>query len=243
MKKLLIIAMACYGLSARAQMHESRDFLYLYSDSIIYANNIKFRPDFSGTPRVRVDSRNVPIGQVKFLNSRDGFFANTRKVGGIPTEEFAERVIEGRINVFQERSLSYAPFIYNPNHAYETHYVPAPTASINSNMYYNKGYADLKRLNYSNLKRDLADDPQSTDMLRAYRRSVNTTTSLYIAGAASMLAGVAILASDGKNAYSDSNFIIGFSLSAIGAGLITGGYFKSFSSKQKLEAAIDTYNR
>lgn len=243
MKKLLIIAMACYGLSARAQMRESRDFLYLYSDSIIYAKDIKFRPDFSGNLRVKVDSRNVPLGQVKFLNSKDGFFANTRKMGIMRTEEFAERIIEGRINVFQERSISYAPFIYNPHYAYETHYVPAPAASINSNMYYNKGYADLKRLNYNNLKRDMADNPQSMDMLYAYRRSRNATTLFYITGAASLLAGVFVSTSEGKNAYSSANFTKGLGLGALGLGLITGGYLKTFSAKQKLENAVDIYNR
>jgi len=238
MKKLLIIAMACYGLSARAQMRESRNFLYLYSDSIIYAKDIKLRPDFSGNLRVRVDSRNVPIGQVKFLNNKDGFFANTRKMGIMRTEEFAERIIEGRINVFQERSLSYAPYVYDAHNGPETYYTPAP--SINTNMYYNKGYADLKKLNYANLKRDMADNPQSMDMLAAYKRSMITSKSLYVVGGASILAGLFAL---GSGDYSSSNFTMGFGLAGLGFGLITGGYLKTFSAKQKLETAVDIYNR
>ncbi|MBE9597887.1 hypothetical protein [Pedobacter sp. MC2016-24] len=243
MKKLLIIAMACYGLSARAQLRESRDFLYLYSDSVIYANDIKFRPDFAGNLRVKVDSRNVPIAQVKFLNTKDGFFANTRKMGVMRTEAFAERIIAGKINVFLEKSLSYVPFIYNPHNAYELPYAAMPVTAINSNMYYNKGYSDLKKLNYTNLKRDLRDDPRSMDMLRAYRRSVNTTTLCYIAGAASLLTGLFVATSEGKNAFSDKNFIIGSSLGVLGLGLVTGGYFKTFSAKKKLENTIDIYNR
>jgi len=243
MKKLLIIAMACYGLSARAQLRESRDFLYLYSDSIIYANDIKFRPDFAGNLRVKVDSRNVPIAQVKFLNTKDGFFANTRKMGIMRTEEFAERIIAGKINVFQETSLAYVPFIYNPHYAYESQYPVTPVTSINSNMYYNKGYSDLMKLNYTNLKRDLRDDPRSMDMLRAYRRSMNTSTLFYIAGAASLLTGVFVATSEGKNAFSDKNFIIGSSIGGLGLGFITGGYLKTLSAKKKLENTIDVYNR
>jgi len=241
MKKLLIIAMACYGLSARAQMRESRNFLYLYSDSIIYAKDIKLRPDFSGNLRILVDSRSVPIGQVKFFNSRDGFFANTRKMGIMRTGEFAERIIEGRINVFQERPLSYPPFAYDPYHAPETYYAPAQ--SINTNMYYNMGYADLKKLNYANLKRDMANNPQSMDMLAAYRRSRVVSTSLYVAGAASIVGAFAVYMNEGKNAYSTSSFTIGIGLGALGLGLIGGGYLKTHSAKQKLENAIDIYNR
>ncbi len=241
MKKLLIIAMACYGLSARAQMRESRNFLYLYSDSIIYAKDIKLRPDFSGNLRILVDSRSVPIGQVKFFNSRDGFFANTRKMGIMRTGEFAERIIEGRINVFQERPLSYPPFAYDPYHVPETYY--APKQSINTNMYYNIGYADLKKLNYANLKRDMANNPQSMDMLAAYKRSMNVSTSLYVAGAASIAGAFAVYMGEGKNAYSTASFTIGIGLGALGLGLITGGYLKTHSAKQKLENAIDIYNK
>jgi len=227
MKKLIIIAMACYGLSARAQLRESRDFLYLFSDSIIYANDIQFRPDFSGNLRLRVDARNVPIGQVKFLNSKEGFFANTRKMGTMRVEEFAERIIAGRINIFQERPLSY---------------FSAPVVSSNGNRYYNKGYTDLKRLNYANLKRDMTDNPSSMDMLRAYRRGMNTTALLYVTGVASLLAAPFVGTSGNINS-SDKNFTIGLGLGALGIGLITGGYLRTSSIKQRLENAVDIYNR
>ncbi|TKC58469.1 hypothetical protein FBD94_17740 [Pedobacter hiemivivus] len=243
MKKLFIIAMACYGFSARAQLRESKDFLYLYSDSIIYARDIKIRPDFSGNLRVRVDSRNVPIAQVKFLNSKDGFFANTRKIGIIRTAGFAERIIEGRINVFQDRTLSYTPFVYDAHHTNEMHYPSGAAPSVSANLYYNTGYADLKMLNYVNLKKDMADNPQSMDMLYAYRRSMNTTKFLYIAGAASILAAGLTSMGGGESAYSTSRFTTGVSLGALGLGLIAGGYLKSVAAKGKLETAVDIYNR
>ncbi|MET4080950.1 hypothetical protein ABIB40_000895 [Pedobacter sp. UYP30] len=40
MKKLLILVMACYDLNARSQMNESKDFLYLYSDSTVYEKKL-----------------------------------------------------------------------------------------------------------------------------------------------------------------------------------------------------------
>lgn len=232
--------MACYGFSARAQVRESRNFLYLYSDSVVYARDIKIRPDFSGNLRVRVDSRNVPIAQVKFLNNEVGFFANIRRMGILRRSEFAERIIEGRINVFQERSLSYAPFTHDGFHAYETNYV-AP--SINVNMYYNKGYTDLKKLSYVNLKNDMADNPKSMDMLYAYKRSKNKSALLYVAGAVSILAGGIVFSGEGKNAYSMRKFYTGVGFAAVGVGLIGGGYFTSIAANGKLEAAVDLYNR
>jgi hypothetical protein len=243
MKKLLIIAMACYGLSARAQVRESRNFLYLYSDSTVHADDIKLRRDFSGILKVRVDSRSVPIGQIKFLSSNDGFFANTRKIENIGTGEFAERIIEGKVNVFQVRPLSNRSSIYDIHHTHETHSMPAPSWSLNRNMYYNLGYADLKRWNYTNLNKDLADNPQSMDMLHAYKKSRKTTTLLYIAGAASFVGGVFVLGMEEKRAFSNTNMTIGMSVAGLGAGLITGGYLKSVANQRKLEAAIDSYNR
>lgn len=235
--------MACYGFSARAQVREPRNFLYLFSDSMVYARDIKLRPDFSGNLRVRADGKNVPIGQVKFLNSNDGFFANLRKMGMMRTSEFAERIIEGRINVFQESSTSYAPFYYGADHVHDTHFAPAATPSVNIDMYYNKGYADLKRLNYRNLIKDMADNSRSIDMLHAYRRSMNTTKILYIAGAASILAGGITFMNEGRRAYSTANFTMGVGLGALGLGLITGGYLKQIATRSKLETAVDLYNQ
>lgn len=241
MKKLLFIAMACYGLNASAQVRESKDFLYLYSDSVIYAGEIKFRPDFSGYYQFKVDSRNYPKGQVKFFNSRDGFFANTRKLGILNSDEFAERIIEGKINVFQERSFTRA---YHGYHMGDRGSMQKANP-IAVNMYYNKGYTDLKRLNYVNLKRDMADNPKAMDMLRAYKRKKNTTFMLYVAGAATFLTGAMLMMSEDKDPFSMSmaNFTTGAVLAGAGLGIGAGGYLNSLSANRRLEVAVDNYNR
>lgn len=244
MKKLLIIALACYGLNAAAQKRESKNFLYLYSDSVIYARDIKFRPDFSGYLQLRVDSRNYPTAQVKFFNSREGFFANTRKMGILRRSEFAERIIEGRINVFQERSISSAAFVHDPYHSYDAHYMHTSAPSINVNMYYNKGYEDMKKLNFHNLKHDMSDNPQSMDMLYAYRRSMNTTKMLYTAAGVSILAGLITFITDGKDINSTTrSFAIGGGLALAGVGMAAGGYLNSISANNKLEDAVEIYNK
>ncbi|RYG29722.1 MAG: hypothetical protein EOO01_37810, partial [Chitinophagaceae bacterium] len=228
MKKLLFIALACYGLTARAQMRESRDFLYLYSDSIVYANHIKFQPDFSGNLRVQVDSRNFPIAQVKFLSTNDGYFANARRIGLFTTEAFLERIMEGRINVFQERPPVQVPFLLGALALPGTHYGAESSRPLS--LYYNKGFEDVKNLNYNNLKRDLADNPKSMDMLLAYKRGKNLSTMAYIAGAASIVGAAMVATSDGRNAYSTGSFTASIGLGALGLGLVAGGYFKDVSN-------------
>jgi len=110
MKKLLILVMACYGLSARSQENGSRNFLYLNSDSIVYAQKIRLRPDFSGSWSIRADSRKVLTSQIKFFNNEDGFFANTRELNFLGQSSFAERIVEGKINLYQEVVYDNAPF-------------------------------------------------------------------------------------------------------------------------------------
>jgi len=180
------------------------------------------------------------MDQVKFFSNEDGFFANTRKLNPIGITEFSERILEGRINVFQERT--YDPILYSPHmhgRRYRTRVEP-----INVSMYYNKGYDDLKKLNYRNLKNDMSDNPKSMDMLRSYRRSMNTTNLLYTAGAASLLAGFLNLALPGnKTSISDTNFALSGALMGIGLGFVTGGYLNHISGNRKLENAVDIYNR
>jgi hypothetical protein len=239
MKKLLIVAMACYGLAARAQVRESENFLYLYSDSVIYARDIKLRPDFSGYLRLRADSKGIPMDRVKFFSNEDGFFANTRKLNLIGVSAFSERIMEGRINVFQERS--YDPISYS-SYRYDRRGRNRIEPVIDVSMYYNKGYDDLKKLNYRNLKNDMSDNPESMDMLRNYRRSMNTTNLLYVAAGASLLTGFLTVATGGAGV-SNSKFALGGTLMGLGLGFATGGYLKYLSGNRKLENAVEAYNR
>ena len=241
MKKLLIVALACYGLSGRGQIRESKDFLYLYSDSVIYARDIKLRPDFSGYLRLRADSKNVSAEQVKFFSNKDGFFANTRKMNLIGTTAFSERIVEGRINIFQERS--YDPVNYSSDR-YHSRFRHNTEPAIDVSMHYNKGYNDLKRLNYRNLKNDMSDHPASMDMLNSYRRSMNTTKMLYVAAGASLLAGFLNLATGSdKKSLSSANFALSTTLIGVGLGFATGGYLNYLSGNRKLENAVEIYNK
>lgn len=253
MKKLLIVVIACYALTSRAQVHESKNFIYLYSDSVIYAKDIRLRPDFSGYLQLRADSRKVPTEQVKFFSNEDGFFANTRRLHFGSTTSFSERIIEGKINVFQQED--YYPYQYD--HRYRRNrYIDRRPQAVDVKMYYNKGYADLKKANYHNLSADMADNPKAMDMLKNYRKSINTGKTMYIVAGAAIVSGlISFLAAGSSNRHMSSgngfgsnfgkgpNFTPAFILLGAGAGLATGGYFIQASGNRHLENAVDAYNR
>ncbi len=255
MKKLLIVVMACYGLSAGAQVRQSENFIYLYSDSVIYARNIRLRPDFFNALQLRADSRRIPLEQVKFFNNENGFFANTRRLNFGRNTEFAERIVDGKINIFQLRS--YDPLLGDRGY----HDRGRRREAISIEMYYNKGYADLKKVSYRNLKMEMAGNRQAMDLLEGYRRSISTSRTLYIAAGASLVGSLVsflIIGNTNKGQLSSNNgfgkqnpvsdiknpnFTASFALMGIGAGLAIGGYTTSISGLRRLEQAVDVYNR
>ncbi|TKC04632.1 hypothetical protein FA048_19420 [Pedobacter polaris] len=241
MKKLLIFVMACYGLNARSQENESKNFLYLYSDSTIYAQKIRLRPDFNGSWTLRADSRRIPVQQVKFFNNEDGFFANTKKLQFYGETSFAERIISGKVNLYQE-------VVYNPI-AFEADYYrfkDRKYQSVGAKMYYNKGISDMKKINYKNLSLDMADNAQSLDLLKSYRKSKRTGIIMYVAAGAAIVAGTIKILTE--NNVGDANFSVNgnnssFILWGLGGGLVAGGYFIEKSGYRNIERAIETYNR
>ncbi|WP_412465689.1 hypothetical protein [Pedobacter sp. KLB.chiD] len=250
MKKLLILVMACYGLNARSQqLNESRNFLYFFSDSTAYAQKIKLRPDFTGGWSLRADSRRVPVSQVKFFNNQDGFFANTRKFNLLGQASFAERIIEGKLNVYQEVIYDDVPL--------EDEYFgfgDYRRQAVNNRMFINKGYSDLKKVNYRNLNEAMADNPNSLALLNRYRHTKLTGIAMYVAaGAAIIASGVTLMAGSGLKqtgtgfhgmpTYQDRSYTGSFVLLGLGAGLSLGGFLAGESGKKNIERAIDNYNR
>lgn len=256
MKKLLLGVMACFALTTRAQVHESKNFIYLYSDSVIYAKDVRLRPDFSGYLQLRADSKKVPTEQVKFFSNDDGFFANTRRLSFGSTTAFSERIIEGKINIFQQEE--YYPYVYDQRYR-RSRYMERRPQAVDVKMYYNKGYADLKKANYHNLSADMADNPKAMDLLKNYRKSMNTGKTMYIVAGAAIVSGLISFLAAGSNSkvisggsgfnsnfgksFDSPNFTPAFILIGAGAGLAAGGYFIQASGSRHLENAVDAYNR
>lgn len=263
MKKLLIVALACCGFSATAQVQESKNFLYLYPDSIVYAQRVRLHYDPFNTLVLRVDSRRVPLDRVKFFNNENGFFANTRKLDVFRRSTFAERVMDGKINLYQE--IIYDPYYDDSGYingygygryGHRNYGYGVARPQVNSRMYFNKGYGELQRVNYKNLMAGMADNPECLDMLAGYRRKMNTGNILYGAAGASFIAGIISwvagatskqhsLGKPGSSSTAmdkDTGFASGFIFMGLGAGFAIGGFTIQLSASRQLEHTIDRYN-
>ena len=235
MKKLLIVVMACYGLNARSQTNESKNFLYLYSDSTIYAQRIRLGPDFTGSWALRVDSRRMPTKEVKFFQDNNGFYANTKNLNFSGASSFAERIIDGKINLYQQVFYEDVPY-EGDDHRFSG----VRREVVNTRMFFNKGFSDLKRVNYDNLSLAMSDNQQSLDLLKSYRKSMNAGTAMYVAAGATALGCIATVLSDNSfnNNYTGTYILLG---ATFGFGL--GGYLIKESGKRNIRRAIENYNR
>jgi len=241
-----MIVMACYALNARSQTDESRNFIYLNSDSVIHADRIRLRPDFGGSLVLRADSRRVPLEQVKFFNNEDGFFANTRKTNLFAGNSFSERIVKGKINLYQEVAYDPVPYEFD----YYRFRDRGPRA-ISTRLFYNKGFSEVKKVSYASLKTDLAENPKSLDFLESYRKGKQGGTIMYVAAGAAILAGLVNFVSTGSKEMSRASFestrsngYVGSAiLMGVGGGLALGGYLMQASANRDIERAIDTYNR
>src|SRR5690606_40373893 len=110
MRNLLAIIVStiltCVYLNVKAQVDESRNFVYFTSDSVLYAEKIRLRADFFNSMKLRVNSQQIPLQEVKFVNTDAGFFATTRRSDIFRKARFAERVIAGRLNLYEQSSYS-----------------------------------------------------------------------------------------------------------------------------------------
>ena len=239
------MAMACFALSSSAQMRQNSDYIYLFNDSIVNADRVTLRPSIYGTLQIRADSRQIPLNQVKFINNRDGFFATTDKMSILQPSSFAERVIEGKVNLFQ----SVPDELFMRDRWHRNEYVRGSTPALY--MYYNKGNGDLKKVRYATLVEDLSDNKESIDLLTAYRKNTNTSKILYASAGVSIVAGlVSFLTAGSKNHANfvpklgkQANFTPSFIFLGLSPALALGGYLTQLSGRQKLERAIDSYNK
>lgn len=254
LKRLLAILLTFYVLNVEAQVENGRSYIIFDSDSIQYAENIRLRRNFVNSLQLRVDSKPISLQGIKFFKNDEGFFAVTKKRNILDQVIVSERVIEGRINVFRERS--YATF--KDSSPYVHYNLDVDQVSVR--MHYNKDYGDLKKVNYTNLRVDMADDMESLNLLKGYRKNVNISKGLYSAAGVSLAAAIISFIVKDKGTRSSfnngiggnshvqpvdrrTNYVPSFVLFGVGAGLGIGGYVIDRAGLQKLETAIDTYNK
>ncbi|MGX5691313.1 hypothetical protein [Arcticibacter tournemirensis] len=245
--KTLAAMYLMYISAAFGQLDESKNFLYLYSDSVIYANRINLRRDFSGSLYFTVDSKIFHPEQVKFFNNYRGFFANVKDATFNGETAFSERIRKGKLNLFEEKTFTWE--YDDDGDVYGRRYRERPQVSAVRN-YYNIDYGKLKKATYANLSKDLAGNPESIQLLNKYESVKKAKIGLYVGAGASLLAGLITFVSGGSKSTDlqhgfnsgSKEFTGGVILLGLGTGLATGGYLLSVSEPKYLKAAIDSYN-
>lgn len=240
-KVFLIVLLVISQKILFGQIDESKEYVYFFNDSILYGN-VNYKKPFIGTAYLKVDSLKIQLDKVKFYKNQTGFFANSKYINFSEISSFSERIRKGKINLYEKENTNYSPGHFSANGTYMGGSV---TKTILN--YYNKGFGDLKKANYSNLSVELNENPESLIHLNKFKRARNTQNTLYAVGGAILIGGFATLINKTKDVDYDtepSPNVTG-NLVAIGAGAVcfAVSYAISFSKPEHLRNAIDAYNK
>ncbi|WP_114783159.1 hypothetical protein [Botryobacter ruber] len=245
MKKILLLLLGFIALHpvAFGQVDETRNFIYLYSDSVIYARTIDYKTPLLGGAHLIVDARKVKGELVKFYQNEKGFFANTSNLNFTGGTTFSERIRKGKINLYELETVNYSPGHFSPGTGMYT----GGGSSRNIKNYYNIGFGELKKADYKNLSVDLGENPESLAHLNKYKSNTNTQTILYVVGGAAILGGIISFANSGEPQNNEVHATPNMTVPLIGLGIggasLWTSYLISLSKPKHLRSAIDAYNR
>jgi len=144
-----------------AQVDESRTFMYLQNDSIVYVKDLRFEDGYfiNKSDNKKFHSKH----EIRFVNAENGFFANVENVGSRRAPDLAKRTIKADINLFESQTI----YVDNA-------YAPGATqgALFTKKKYYNyfnKGYEHLTRASYKTLYPIFSTNSESMVYLNKYR--------------------------------------------------------------------------
>ena len=216
------------------------NFVYTFTGQVIKGNNIELKYGQLAIPYLLVDSNNISLNEVKFYKTNEEFLANTNYINLLGNNSFSKRKIAGRINLYETFKLRSSPGHFNSS----TGSYSSGMIIINSKSYYNKGFNDLKRINYKNLSIDLVDNSTSTHYLNKYQTRNIAQWVLGIAGGVLTIGGLMVVM-DNNGGNFDPADVPYEALSVAGVGMVfccLSLYF-NISKFEYIKKAINTYNR
>ncbi len=129
--------------------------IVLYSGQVIKCNSIQHQSHFLIT-----ESTKYHEDDVEFYRKDNDLFANTRKFSILKkTSAFIKAETTGKINLFRETTVTYSRDSKGNQRT-----------NIQTSLYYNKGYGDLKFTKLKYLKKDLADNAASLQLLEKVKK-------------------------------------------------------------------------
>ncbi len=133
-------------------------YIELFDRQKIYGQLIYLKHPWFGKSHFWVDSTRYAISQVKFYRNHIGYFANVKPLMLFKPDVFAERIIEGKINMYLR--WEYRQKLY----------------------YYQIGTGALKKAKRRLLKIDLVDHPESMRCIRQMRTLDYVQAGLIVGG-------------------------------------------------------------
>ena len=185
----LTFLLTLLSISAYAQKSNPRSYIQLMSGESIEGKELIFVAPSQNEPVFQLDGISYPAKEVEFFKNKHGYFANLGRIEGFDKPSFAMRIDKGRTNLYQRIDVGvYAGAELMPGTNGEG------LSDGTSFQFYNVGDEPLRKVGYSNMKVDLADNLGATAHLKDYRKFRFLQLGLIGSGAGVLASSLAVQA-------------------------------------------------
>lgn len=229
------------------------NYLYLFTGNFIRGKTIDLMEPLFGNSYLLIDGNKFSAHEVKFFSNDEGFYANTIKLQGLSTSSFARRVRKGRINLYERTTYDATALSYGyagtPGFGGHGTYGTVGGFGVGASLphtkfYYNKGFGDIKHLDFYSLKNDMADDPLALAALNNWNQTRKKGNAFLYSSL--LVTGVSFIAFTTKITESDDPRVtvelVGLSLGVSGL-LIKYLAWDRNINPRNLKKSVDMYNR
>ena len=185
----LTFLLALLSISAYAQKSHPRSYIQLMSGESIEGKDLIFIAPSETEPVFQLDGISYSAKEVEFFKNKHGYFANLGRIEGFDKPSFGMRIDKGRTNLYQRIDVGvYAGAELMPGTNGEG------LSDGTSFQFYNVGDEPLRKVGYSNMKVDLADNLGATAHLKDYRKFRFLQLGLIGSGAGVLASSLAVQA-------------------------------------------------
>ena len=198
----------------------------------IISGKIEYKKPFLGSPYILLDdSIEYKIENILLFQSNDGYFRKVDK----NRNEFAQRVMEGKIDLYRETSMYFTPgnvvSTQTPGGT-QTMYTPGYTSSVDYD-YFSKDGGEILEASYSNLLSALSDNNESIKHLKTYN-TLNVVQWILVGSGIGLL--IAGLATSSKEELNTGLMITGGVVALL-------AWIPHLIGKSEYRKAIEVYNQ
>jgi hypothetical protein len=184
-----LLAFTLLGFQAFSQKSNPRTHVQLMSGETIEGNELLYIAPSNVDPMFQLDGVMYPSREVEFFKNKHGYFANLGRIEGFEKNDFAMCIDKGRTNLYQRIDIGvYGGAFLQPDANGEG------LADGTTFQYYNVGDEPLRKVGYSNMKVDLADNLGASSHLKDYRKFRMVQFGLLGSGAGVLASSFAVQA-------------------------------------------------